>query len=97
VRPDASDDQKALVRAAAEHEFGAPSRYVLPTGLPPYLREVFDQNAGRKRWDHEDRAAVESMPAASQAAGYEDVLAEMQVSIRAARAQRRARARRRTP
>jgi len=97
VQPEASAEQKALVRAAAEQEFGAPSRYVLPTGLPPYLREVFDRKAGPKGWTQEDLQAVEEMAASSQAVDYADVVREMQTAITARRAATRAAARRRRP
>jgi uncharacterized protein len=60
VTPSAGDEQRALVRAASEEEFGAPSRYVKVVKLRPYLKEVFDQTAAGQKWAPEDERAIAS-------------------------------------
>jgi hypothetical protein len=63
VVPTASEEQRALVRAAAEETFGAHTRYVKVTRLRPYLKEVFDQAAALRSWD----SSVERLLASSAA------------------------------
>lgn len=63
VRPEATDDERALLRAAAEERFGAPSRYVKVVRLGPYLKEVFDQSAGDRGWGPGDERILASAAA----------------------------------
>lgn len=58
AHPDLNDEQRALVRAAAERELGVPSRYI-EDERDLYLELVFDRMAlERKDWLAADRVAV---------------------------------------
>ncbi|MCU1370087.1 MAG: putative phosphohydrolase [Ilumatobacteraceae bacterium] len=55
----------AIVRAAAEETFHAPSRYGDAPLLRPYLRAVFDQHQEARGWTYEDLRRLEAKPLAA--------------------------------
>lgn len=81
IHPEASDDQRRLVCAASEDEFGVPSRYVKPARSGAYLREVFDQHSGRYGWTSEDWRFVEEQAALDFGYGPDDAVAALRALI----------------
>jgi HD superfamily phosphohydrolase len=90
VHPDVDAVSQIVLRAAAQEQFGVPSRYVKPPqkGLT-YLRAVFEREAVARGWTISDWNAIENqesgVAALSMAQTYDENVTNLQARIDLAR------------